>query len=140
MQLVLLALGASLSGCYATWDVSHHELAKLDGYRAPQTVVLKSTDGADVTFGPKSHLITDEDDVRLASASVEKGTFIGVAQPPATTTARVKLTADGKVIVAEPSRFLAATGAVALGVMGAVLLVIIVAPGFSWSSARDTTK
>jgi len=140
MRPVVLTLCASLSGCYATWDVSHHELAKLDGYRAPQTVVLKSTDGADVAFGPKSHLITDDGDVRLASASVEKGTFIGVAQPPSTTTARVKLTADGKVIVAEPSRFLVATGAAALGVVGFVLLAIIFPPEIGWSRDQCTTK
>jgi hypothetical protein len=123
---VVLGMSALLSGCSATWDVPHTQLAKLDGYRAPQTVVLKGTSDEDVTFGPKSHLIAEEQDVQLVSASVVNGTLVGVT--PSGSTVRIKLTSDGTAIVGERSRFLIVTGAVLVGLAGAGLFMLVVDP------------
>jgi acetyltransferase-like isoleucine patch superfamily enzyme len=139
MRVLVPLLCASLSGCYATWDVSHRELARLDGYRAPQMVMLKSTSGDDVAFGPKSHLLTEEHDVRLASASVVNGTFVGVTPSPSPTTAQVRLTGEGTVIVANPSRLLTGLGVAALSVATGVLLMIIVDPRLEYGRESSAT-
>jgi len=134
--VLVWSLGVSLAGCYATWDVSHHELAKLDGYRATQTVVLKGTDGEDVAFGPKSHLIIEDREVRIASASMVNGTFVGVTPAPASTTVRVTLTDSGKVIVAERSRFLIISGAVLCGIAAIALYAIVADPPIAYGFPR----
>ncbi len=137
MRVLLMLLGA-LTGCYATWDLPHRELAKLDGYRAPKTVVLKSTSDEDVTFGPNTHLIVDERDVRVASASVANGSLVVVTPAPNATTFRVRLAREGSVIVGQPSRFFTVTGAVVIGLAAAGLFMLVVDPSIPIGT-RSTT-
>lgn len=76
----IAALAAT--GCHTTWDIAPRELTKLNGYRAPQTVVLEDTGGGTVDFSGGSRLTLSspqgEVSLRVREARVEGPTFVAV--------------------------------------------------------------
>jgi hypothetical protein len=57
--LAIFLLAASGTGCFSTWEISRESLRKLDGYRAPGTRIVPSTEGKSVEFDEKSRLEID---------------------------------------------------------------------------------
>lgn len=90
---------ALISGCLSTWEIPRSELTKLDGYRAPATVFLKSTGSADVKFGPDRYLIRNDENYRVTAASVSGSALVCEVAPPHSGTVTIPFGHGGTVSV-----------------------------------------
>lgn len=127
-RAIAAILAATLcTGCFSTWDVPHHELKKLDGYRAPETVTLTDARGESFEFGPKTSIGVADDGrgrrVRVESAKVVDDTL--VIRPAGRAASVVVLPAEGSGTVRMRQLDGTTTGVV-IGVGGAAMLTVTV--------------
>lgn len=77
-----LLLSTSLAGCYATWDIAPHKLARLDRFRAGEERTLQALDGSEVPFTSGSELLFlgrdgKEAQMQFRAIDFENNHFVG---------------------------------------------------------------